>query len=119
MSKYAPLTRNLAARNTARVVMRFDEIERLLGFPLPQSARLHRPWWANSRHGHAQARSWLDAGYESRAVDLEAEKLEFVRLNRVEAPAVGNPLWGLFAGQVWVQPGYDLTDPPDSEWGEA
>ncbi len=125
MSKYDPLTHHLAARNEARIAMRFDEIERLLGFALPRSARLHRPWWANSGHGHVQAKGWLNAGYQSQEVDLEAERLEFVRLNRLDdvpagLPAKGNhPLWGLFAGQVWVQPGYDLTEPADPNWGAA
>ena len=35
----------------------FGEIESIIGFGLPASARLHRPWWANQRsgNGHSQA----------------------------------------------------------------
>ena len=29
----------------------FNEIEEILGFNLPPSARRHRPWWANQRLG--------------------------------------------------------------------
>lgn len=127
MSKYEPLTHHLAARKEPRIAMRFSEIERLLGFPLPRSARTHRPWWANSGHGHVQAKGWLDAGFASQDVDLEAECLEFVRLNSAKPDSVtaappaktGLPLWGLFAGQVWVQPGYDLTEPADPDWEAA
>ncbi len=126
MTKYEPLTRHLASRREVRIPMRFDEIEKLLGFPLPRSARLYRPWWANSGHGHVQAKGWLDAGYESQDVDIDSERLEFVRLNRLDAPPTAtapkptgdHPLWGLFAGQVWIQPGYDLTEPADPTWGE-
>ena len=126
MTKYDPLTQHLATRSEARIPMHFEEIEKLLGFPLPRSARLYRPWWANSGHGHVQAKSWLDAGYESQDVDLGAERLEFVRLNRLDIspaqptpkPTGDHPLWGLFAGQVWIQPGYDLTEPADPTWGE-
>ena len=119
MTKYHPLTQHLAARNEARVEMKFSDIERLLGFPLPRSARIHRPWWANTDHGHVQSRAWLDAGFESRDVDLEAERLEFVRLNAV-APRKHHPLWGALAGMITIAPGVDLTDPmfTDAEMDE-
>ena len=115
MTKYAPLTHHLATRHEPRISMDFAEIERLLGFPLPRSARMHRPWWANSDHGHVQSRAWLNAGYESRDVDLDAEKLEFVRLNAVVPHAAkrqgDHPLWGAWAGMITIAPGVDLTDP--------
>ena len=115
MTKYAPLTQHLATRSEARIPMHFEEIEKLLGFPLPRSARLYRPWWANSGHGHVQAKSWLDAGYESQDVDLDAERLEFVRLNAVEQKPPkrqgDHPLWGAWAGMITIAPGVDLTDP--------
>lgn len=115
MTKYAPLTRHLAARHEPRITMGFAEIERVLGFPLPRSARTHRPWWANSDHGHVQSKAWLDAGYGSSEVDLEAERLEFVRLNAVEPDKVqrkgDHPLWGAWAGMITLTPGVNLTDP--------
>ena len=42
MSKYTPLTRHLAKRDLERIAMTFDQIEQLLGFPLPPSSRKHR-----------------------------------------------------------------------------
>ncbi len=124
MSKYEPLTRHLASRRDPRIAMRFAEIEQLLGFPLPRSARMHRPWWANSGHGHVQARGWLDAGYESQDVDLAAERLEFVRLNRNEAPVaplppaerLRHPLIGCMAGTIRIAPGFDLTESLAPDW---
>ncbi len=126
MSKYAALTRHLSSRTEARVPMSFSDLESVLGFPLPASARAHRPWWANSGHGHVQAHGWLDAGFQSEQVDLEAEKLVFIRLNTTEAPP-GNdakpkgdhPLLGCMADVVTIPEGVDLTEPmfPDDEMG--
>ena len=65
----------------------FSEIESILGFELPASARLHRPWWANqsagSRHSHALA--WGVAGWETAEVDMNAETLLLRPKKREEA----------------------------------
>ena len=55
----------------------FGEIESVIGFELPASARLHRPWWANqsSGNGHSQALAWTVAGWETADVDMDAETL--------------------------------------------
>lgn len=61
-SRYAPLTEYLRRSGTDRVELSLDEVQRIIGAPLPASARTHRAWWANSTtHSHAAA--WLDAGY--------------------------------------------------------
>lgn len=122
MSKYSALTEHLASRREARIPMRFADLESVLGFPLPASARTQRPWWANSGHGHVQARGWLDAGYRSEQVDLESERLVFVRLNTVEAPKTGvrppegdHPLFGCMTGMITLPEGIDLTEPTYSD----
>ena len=55
----------------------FGEIESILGFELPASARLHRPWWSNQRggNGHSQALAWSVAGWETASVDMDSETL--------------------------------------------
>ncbi len=55
----------------------FSEIESILGFELPASARLHRPWWANqsASSGHSHALAWGVAGWETAEVDMDAETL--------------------------------------------
>lgn len=113
MSKYAPLTQHLTARNQPRVPMRFDELERLLGFPLPPSARKHRAWWSNNPRNSVMTKAWLAAGYQSRDVDLAAERLLFERLNAVEPAGdqPDHPLWGWAVGTVTIAPGTDLTAP--------
>jgi len=113
VSKYAPLTRYLRDIDKPRVTMDFAEIERVLGFPLPRSAREHRPWWANTGGSHVHALSWNAAGYKTAEVDLQDQRLVFVRLNET-APNVrpaGHPLWGAMKGTVVYAEDVDLTEP--------
>lgn len=115
MSKYDPLTRHLKSARATRVPMAFDEIEAVLGFDLPKSARKHRPWWSNEADGtHVQARAWVSAGYQATEVDMAAERLMFVQLNAVDphSPRTGDhPLWGAMAGTVVYIDDVDLTEP--------
>ena len=83
--KYALLYRHLSARRDARWLASFGEIEAILGFRLPASARRHRAWWANG--GHSQADAWLAAGWRIRSVDFGKETLVFERM----APAQPDP----------------------------
>ena len=80
--KYAPLYRHLlSARTEPEWRTTFGELEAILGFRLPDSARLHRPWWSNSKKGsgHSHALAWQAAGWQTREVDIEAETLVFAR----------------------------------------
>ena len=82
--KYAPLYHHLAALPGNEWAATFREIERVLGFALPDSARIHRPWWANQgeRGGHSHALAWEMAGWRTSQVDMADEKLVFVRSDR-------------------------------------
>ena len=79
--KYALLYRCLCARSGRQWRVSFTDVEALLGFTLPQSARLHRSWWSNRRnsHGYAHSLAWQLAGWRTAAVDLERESLVFER----------------------------------------
>lgn len=83
--KYAPLYRHLAEMSTTEWPASFAELEGILGFDLPASARLYRPWWSNQRHGtgHSHALAWYVAGWKTRSVDLDAETLVFERVANV------------------------------------
>lgn len=126
MKKYQPLTEHLASRREPRVAMTFADMERVLGFKLPMSARQYRPWWANSAHGHVQSRGWLDAGYQSAEVDLAAGRLVFARLNAVaqsasgerdtNAPSPRHPLIGSMRGTITIAADVDLTEPTAPDW---
>ena len=78
-SKYDPLYHHLANSPETVIALSFSEIERILGFALPASARRYQAWWANEREGtHSHARSWLEASYGTQGVDLNAQTVRFV-----------------------------------------
>lgn len=79
MSKYDPLQRHLARRTGDEIPMTFSDVERILGFALPPSARLHQPWWSNNVGTHVAARAWRSAGFKTARLDLAAERVTFVR----------------------------------------
>jgi hypothetical protein len=59
--------------------MTFREVEDILGFSLPKSARDHQAWWSNARQGHSHAAAWLDAGWRTANLDLSGETVTFVK----------------------------------------
>ena len=75
--KYHRLYRHLCNIPSQEWRTTFREIESIIGFELPASARLHRPWWENQRggNGHSQALAWSVAGWETAEVDMDAETL--------------------------------------------
>ena len=79
--KYAPLYRHLAALARPDWEVSFAEIETILGFALPASARLHRSWWANRTRsgGHSHALAWKAAGWKTTQVNLATATLVFKR----------------------------------------
>jgi len=80
MGKYNTLREHLDASTVPVLRLSFAEIERILGDVLPPSARKHQAWWANEAPGgmHRHARSWLDAGYRTQNLDLNAQTVEFI-----------------------------------------
>lgn len=117
MSKYDPLMQALERSKANTVPYTFTEIEAVLGFELPKSARSFRPWWSNDSKSHTQARAWLSAGYKATEVNLEGEQVVF-RRNGAGMPDPGrnNPIWGCMAGTVTIPENADLTDPAMPEW---
>ena len=88
--KYAPLFRYLVALDGECWQATFREVESILGFTLPNSARIHRPWWSNQANGgHSHALAWHAAGWKTRAVDLAAEALVFERKGDATLPSDG------------------------------
>lgn len=80
MGKYDPLQRHLAGCASGRVRLSFAEIEQILGFALPPSARTYAPWWANVGGSHVQARAWMGVGWQTLQVDVPGEAVSFERL---------------------------------------
>ncbi len=75
--KYRRLYTHLCSLTMQEWRTTFSEVESIIGFGLPPSARLHRPWWSNQsgRIGHSQALAWAAAGWETAEVDMDAETL--------------------------------------------
>ena len=86
-SKYRRLYTHLRDKEDEQWLTSFREIEAILGFRLPASARRYRPWWANQKSGgHSQSLAWMAAGWETANVDMEAETLLLRRLGRSGTP---------------------------------
>lgn len=80
MGKYVPLAEHLGGRDEDEWASSFAEIEGILGFSLPPSARKYREWWGNQTGaGHSQASGWQDAGWQVWKVDLDGERVVFRR----------------------------------------
>lgn len=79
--EYLSLHTYLDNRFANTVVLTFAQIEDLLGFALPDLARLHKEWWANADADSApsaQSRSWIQAS-RSATPNLLAQTVVFER----------------------------------------
>lgn len=94
-SKYEPLRRHLMGVAGERTRLSFGEIEQVLGFRLPSSARRYAPWWANTGGSHIQADAWMSAGWRTAQVDVPGEKVTFERVMPGAAPDVGHAAAGV------------------------
>ncbi len=81
-SKYEPLKEYLKSRDKSEQAfwLSFDDIERFIGQSLPYTARVDRPWWANTRVSYHAIR-WLDAGWKVDKVDLLGNSVIFSRID--------------------------------------
>lgn len=120
MSKYDPLGRYLKSQSRECVPMTFAEIERLLRAELPPS-KLHRAWWSNNPSNNVMTKQWLNAGYETEQVDVEAGKLVFrrVAVTRQTPDMATGSIFGCLKGMATVLPGTDLTAPTGQDWEAA
>jgi hypothetical protein len=83
MSIYDPLYKLLSLKSAGGISVvpaTFKQIESVLGFTLPDTARSNPQWWGNETGDsrHAQCRAWLNAGFETRNLSLSKEYVEFV-----------------------------------------
>ncbi len=87
VSKYQPLRLHLTGVAGDRIRLSFEEIERILRFRLPNSARQYAPWWANTGGSHIQADAWMSAGWRTAQVDVPGAQVTFERVASRPAPA--------------------------------
>ncbi len=128
MGKYAPLRSFLQKRGTDVVPMTFAEIERVLGFRLPNSKN-YPAWWSNNPTNNVMTSEWLAAGYKTEQVDIEKGRLVFRKSADNVAPVIEkaagadkqrrrHPAFGALKDVTWIAPGVDLTEPADPEWAD-
>jgi hypothetical protein len=80
MRKYAALHTHLTRRNGRAEMLTFEDIEQIIGKPLPQSAEKHRSFWANDiQDQHSHARAWMRAGYRVAYLDRDQKVVRFER----------------------------------------
>ena len=104
--KYQRLYEYLCSLPTQEWRTSFGEIESIIGFELPSSARRYRPWWANQggSSGHSQALAWNAAGWETAQVDMDAETLLLRRKRAEDAPKRSlDEIWPVHSAGVWPE----------------
>jgi len=87
MGKYDPLRDYLRKKKSDELELSFVEIERKLGYMLPNSASLPQ-WWANTTEPnsrHVQRKAWGDAGYDAFLI-AGAERVRFKRAAAPRTP---------------------------------
>ena len=75
--KYRKLTEHLERAPEATETMTFGQIEEVLGFGLPESARSYQAWWANQPRG--QSLAWISAGFRTSNLSIDEQRLTFLR----------------------------------------
>jgi hypothetical protein len=133
MGKYENLGAFLQKQHTREVPLTFREIEKITGAKLPPKAQHQRAWWSNNAANNVMTKVWLNAGFESVQVDMEARKLVFRRVVKANEASGGfaeaapkpygtkdgrHPARGALKGITFVPPGVDLTEPADPEWAD-
>jgi hypothetical protein len=133
MGKYEPLGQFLRKQRRQEVPLTFREIETITGVKLPPKAQHHRAWWSNNPDNNVMTKVWLEAGFESAQVDIEARKLVFRRVAKADESASGfaepaqkpyatkegqHPAFGALKGMIKIAPGVDLTEPAFPEWAD-
>ena len=70
MKKYDPLMEYLEASDKTSITLPYEEIEKIIGDKLPETALERIEWWSNNDPTHTQSASWSEAGYKTTDVKL-------------------------------------------------
>lgn len=76
--KYIELAKFLLASNEQRITLTYSQIESILGFTLPDTARkFKQSYWANTET-HSYSSSWMAVGYKTR-VAADDDTVTFIK----------------------------------------
>jgi len=78
-SKYRPLADYLHAQSGDSCTLSFKDIERIIGSPLPKSARIYVTWWGNDKT-HSHSKAWMQAGWRARPFPDSIDPVAFERV---------------------------------------
>ena len=115
MGVYEPISRFLTKTKARSVTLTFEQVESILCRPLPRSAYSHPEWWSNNTKGHSHARSWVEAGWRTREINLKEQSIVFARLKSRQPPNIPDP-FGAMRGSVVFVPDVDLVEPTGEIW---
>ncbi|WP_420642163.1 DUF4268 domain-containing protein [Candidatus Leptofilum sp.] len=113
-SKYAKLAifLNIQPEDTQQLKLSFDDIEEILGFALPKSAREHRAWWSNDSVGHSWSKEWLDVDWRVASVNMTNEVVRFARIKERQKAYID--FYSVLINELGQKPGFDhLQNMPD------
>ena len=79
-SKYDPLADYLKRQAGERFPMSFKQIDEIVEGGLPDAAWKHRAWWSNNMNFTSARNGWVAAGWKTSRVDMDAQKLIFIRI---------------------------------------
>lgn len=77
-TKYGPLRDHLAKLEQPQQRLSFKDLEKILEFPLPASARKYRSWWSNTTL-RPPGDAWGRAGWRVAQLDLKNGWVTFER----------------------------------------
>lgn len=81
MSKYDVLASFFLGQpeDRSQIDLSFEQVEEVLGFALPRTARTDRVWWGNARD-YAPSSIWLSSGWKVVKADLTRGSVTFARI---------------------------------------
>ena len=90
---YTALTSHLENSTASVLPMTFQEIEEILGKPLPPSASVYPAFWANSSK-NAYSYIWMDAGYLCKNASPTRQIVTFIKgsSQNTSTPSQANPI---------------------------
>lgn len=102
--KYRGLYAHLSGLQSKEWKTCFNEIESIVGFGLPASARRYTAWWANEKGDsrHSQSIAWTAAGWETADVNIDAETLSFKRRKSPQTPLL-DEIWPVRSVGKWPE----------------
>lgn len=114
--KYESLGRYLGALQSNRWSATFRDVEAVLGFALPASARKYAAWWSNDE-SHSHASVWMNAGWRTSDVDVRQGNVVFRSHSVPLASAAAGAELGASRPVEEPPAGVDATAPALTGWG--